>query len=99
MFTWINKQGVQSSDGFIFKSESRFYYHYIEEDMVLQVYADGYFDGSNHFRVVIYTGSIDKWLPPYDQNQISDSERERIRNNISEALSFMGIDHRFELKP
>jgi hypothetical protein len=99
MFTWRNKQGVESSDGFTLGSKNRYYYHYTEGDLILEVRVDRYFDGSNHYKVVIYIDSIDKWLPPHDQNQISDSEKERIKNNISEALFFMGIDHRFELKP
>jgi hypothetical protein len=43
----------------------------------------------------IFVDSIRTWLPPHDKEPITAGERERIRENICEALSFMRIGHRF----
>ena len=68
MFTWLNKQGVKSDEGYILQRMHRFYYHYIEGDRHMQVNIEPCFDKQNKHSITIYTNSLIRWLPlmPYN---------------------------------
>lgn len=94
-FTWLNKQGVQSSDGFVLQRMHRFYHHYIEDDKILKIIVEACWDKDNRYFQEIITDSIIEWLPPHDGLIIDENNKKRIMKNISDALTFMGIDHKF----
>jgi hypothetical protein len=85
MLTWLNKQGVESADGFVWQRMDRYFYHYIEGERVLKVEVE---PGIHHEDV--HVSSLADSQPP-----ISQSDQTRIRANISAALDFMGIPHQF----
>lgn len=95
MFKWLNKQGVESSRGFVLQSMHRFYYHYIEGDKKMQVFVEPFTDKRGHYLETISLKSFDHWLPPHADDAIDAGKRDEIRKNISDALTFMDIDHRF----
>lgn len=95
MFKWLNKQGVESSRGFVLQRMHRFYYHYIEGDKKMQVFVEPFTDHRGHYLETISLKSLDHWLPPHSEEAIDDGKREEIQKNISDALKFMDIDHRF----
>ncbi len=94
-FAWLNKQGVQSSNGFILQSMHRFFYHYIEGPKRIQVDVEPLQDEKGNYYEGIYSDSIRKWLPPHDHESVSHEQSDRIRRNISAALVFMGTAHKF----
>ena len=96
MFTWLNKQGVQSSEGYTLQSMHRFYYHYIEGDHRLQVNVEPFTDDKDRYSEGVYLDSLKQWLPPHEKEPISPERREEIQGRISAALKFMNIEHSFE---
>lgn len=95
MFTWLNKQGVKSDEGYILQCMDRFFYHYIEDDHLMIIYVEGCFDNNNIFFEYIETSSFDEWQPPYDKEVISDQVKESIRRKVEAALTFMGIGYKY----
>jgi hypothetical protein len=90
MFRWLNKQGVESSSGFALQRVERFWYEYREADHVMRVMVEpGTLDEE------IDEESIARWLPPYESEQVTAQKKVHIEANISDALTFMGIKHRF----
>ena len=96
MFTWLNKQGVQSSEGYTLQRMHRFYYHYIEGDHPMQVNVEPFTDNKGGYSEGVYLDSLKRWLPPNDNEAISPERQQEIRQRISAALTFMGIEHSFE---
>ena len=90
MFTWLNKQGVKSSDGFILQRVHRFYYFFEKGDKKMQVYVEPGVPCEG-----VYKDSFDKWMPPHENIVISDEEKESIKMNVSDALNFMGVSFKF----
>lgn len=96
MFTWLNKQGVKSSDGFILQSVHRFYYHYIEDDHIMQIDVEPGRFKSGLYHERIFLNSKNRWLPPYEAESVTEQKLAEIKKNISDALDFMQISHSFE---
>jgi Immunity protein 74 len=59
-------------------------YKYVEGEKKLVVYIEMGM-GSQPFR--LYCSSIDRWLPPHENEEISDVERQRIASRIADCLS------------
>jgi len=95
MLKWLNKQGVESTTGFVLQSMHRFYYHYIEGEKRMQVLVEPFTDKRGNYLETIDLKSLEHWLPPYADAPIDEKQRGEIQRNISDALRFMGIDHRF----
>lgn len=95
MFKWLNKQGVESSAGYVLQSMHRFYYHYTEGEKTMQVFVEPLTDEHGHYSETVDLKSLDHWLPPHADVSIDDAKRQDIRKNISDALDFMDIDHHF----
>jgi hypothetical protein len=96
MFTWLNKQGVKSSKGFSLQSVDRYRYEYTEAEKILHVEVEPLRSLSGDYFEEIFSRSLSRWLPPHDAERISPEQVELIRQNISDALTFMRIKHRFK---
>ena len=96
MFTWLNKQGVKSSEGYTLQCMHRFYYHYIEGDRCMQVNIEPCFDKQGKHSLTIYTNSLTRWLPPHDQESLPRARIDQIQQRLSAAMTFMDIAHDFE---
>lgn len=46
------------------------------------------------YDIVVYFDSIKTWQPPYENETLSDSDRARIKTNISTELDKLRIDWR-----
>ena len=89
MFTWINKQGVSSSEGFVVQSTGRFTMEYQENGRVLVLEIERGCWGGGSSIALTNPDDPQRWGklgPP-----ISKADQERIRRNIKEALAFKGI--------
>lgn len=96
MFMWLNNQGVRSSKGFTFQCMDRFYFHYIEDGKCIRVHVEPGISDSDGGYCIAYLDSLAHWLPPFEREPISAEKQAEIRQNIADALAFMGIQHRFE---
>ncbi len=41
--------------------------------------------------ISIFSGSIRKWFPPYSDEIIDDMQRQKIINNVCEAMKLLGV--------
>ena len=42
--------------------------------------------------MVVYTDSIVKWQPPHENEEVDDTSRSRITENIKSAFRFRGLE-------
>jgi hypothetical protein len=82
-FTWINKQGVQSSSGFVVQRTGRFTTEYREAGKTLVVEVESALVGN---RSVIYyaRSAFNSW-------STDAAEQERVAANFRSALEFKGL--------
>lgn len=86
MFTWLNKQGVRSDEGFEFQRTGRFTAEYNENGRSTTMYVEG---GAG--AITIYEGSIEGLWTQINNPFERKSERDRIVKNLREALLFQGL--------
>lgn len=84
-FTWMNKQGVRSSDGFDFQFTGRFSAEYRESGRVIRL------DVESGAGVVAIREHALQGMSSNANDPIVVAGRERIATNIRAALEFMGL--------
>lgn len=98
-FSWLNKQGVESSEGFAVQRVSRFVVEYRSGEKTMQLEGESLIIGnleSGIFGFGFYSKwRTTKWDSPYDGEPISSEERDQIVSNISRAMKFMGGEAKF----
>ncbi len=96
MFTWLNKQGVASSDGFTVQSMHRYYWHYIEGEHIMKIVVEPCRNPeTQQYFEEVSERSFGKWLSPFDAEVVSAEKIAQIKKNFSDALTFMDIPQRF----
>jgi hypothetical protein len=90
MFTWINKQGVQSDGGFTLQITGRFSAEYREGSKKVSFETDNGVNGGETC-IIIDPDAIQRWDGDPVSVQLSAAERERVIGNIREALKFQGL--------
>ena len=85
MFTWLNKQGVRSTEGFEVQFTGRFTAEYREGARYLVVDVEGGANGLLDFS----TKSFEKWANSSMRN--SPEEQARMIKNFMAALEFQGL--------
>lgn len=88
MFTWLNKQGVKSDQGFIVQSVDRFTIEYREGIKRMSVLVERGFLPNNKVCVCISPDAFVKWD---DGMPISVERQKEILNNFTEAMEFQGM--------
>lgn len=86
MFTWLNKQGVRSDQGFEFQFTGRFTAEYREGGRVADMYVE-----SGGGIVTVYEGSLEKLWNDIANTVEKKAERDRVITNVREALAFQGL--------
>ena len=88
MFTWLNKQGVQSARGFAVQFTGRYSAEYREGNrkMTLKI-EDGLNEGSPC--IILGPDAFNCW--DLDNTLLSDSEKERLLGNFRDACEFQGF--------
>ncbi len=86
----IGKQGVKSSDGWIFGSKDRFSFKYVNEKHdTFTIYSDASFsDTGKYIGKAIFFDTLKSNNPKI---QINSLEKELIKSRIRKALNFMDI--------
>lgn len=88
MFTWLNKQGVESSKGFIVQSVSRFIIEYKEGDKYISIEVQSdYAQGKKPYEIVS-KNAFSHWS---DGSSIATKKQEEIIKNFKDAMEFQGI--------
>ena len=98
-FTWLNKQGVESDEGFALQRVDRFAWEYHEGPRRMRLEGESLFAGlgSASFGFGFdATWRSANWQPPFDATPVSDRDRDRIVQNIHRALAFMGGMGKFD---
>ena len=85
MFTWLNKQGVRSSDGFEVQFTGRFTAEYREGARYLVVDVEGGGNGLIDFN----PRAFERWANSSATN--SPEEQARMLKNFMAALEFQGL--------
>ncbi len=88
MFTWINKQGVKSSKGFIVQSVGRFTIEYREGNKCLSIEVDNGRLSDGRFCEIVSPNAFVKWD---DGTLVSKEKQEEILINFTEAMEFQNI--------
>ncbi len=87
MFTWLNKQGVRSDDGFEFQYTGRFSAEYREGRKVVSLHVEDGLTAGAPCTIVDPT-AFDRW----DGGEpISAGDRDRMFRNLREAVEFQGL--------
>jgi hypothetical protein len=95
-FSWLNKRVVESDEGysiFVGGEWGDLHVEYSEADKHLLLKGEHIFDDAfegQDFGFSFYPSwRTARWEPPYADEPISDADRLRIRNNVTNALAFM----------
>lgn len=88
MFNWLNKQGVESTDGFIVQSVNRFTIEYKELGRVLPISVERGLLENGKACIYIYTDEFEKWS---DGTPISKDAQKKILRNFTEAMEFQSV--------
>jgi hypothetical protein len=95
MFCWLNKQGVESATGFVLQRMDRYGYHYREGGKTMRIDVEPLrVPGGDYYEEIIEK-SFCAWLPPHAVEAVTPEEQQRLKANVGDALTFMGIKHRF----
>jgi len=93
MFKRLNKQGVRSiENGCVLQRMDRYCYHYEEDSHIMKIIVEPGIKAEE-----LFFGPDSRWDPPHHNVAISTAELGRIRKNLADALSFMGIAHKFSI--
>jgi hypothetical protein len=85
MFSWMNKQGVRSDEGFEVQFTGRFTAEYREGKRYLVVDVEG----SGNGQIAFNAKAFEKWANSSIRND--PIEQARIRSNFMAALEFQGL--------
>lgn len=90
MFTWINKQGVENSKGFIVQRVTRFTSEYRENNGVITVEVESSVLPNGKYCLIISSNAFTKWD---DGILINEKKKNEILNNFKDAMAFqdMGV--------
>jgi hypothetical protein len=92
-FVWLNKQGVASDQGFVLQRVDRFAFEYREADHTMRLEGESTYSGLGgaSFGFSLYANWRNAtWQPPFATVPINQNDRDRIVQNIKEAMTFMG---------
>ncbi|CAM3573492.1 hypothetical protein BOSP111201_13140 [Bordetella sputigena] len=93
MFTWLNKQGVQSDEGFALQFVERFSAEYREGSKVMEVeIEDGFLNGKP--AVNVSREAFKAWQG--DSSTLPEDVQKRIADNFRRACEFQGLSVVFD---
>ncbi len=87
MFTWLNKQGVESDQGFSVQFTGRFTCEYREGNKVLELEIEDGFQGAKPC-VSVNMDAFKVW----DGENLSPLRQQQIIENLRSAMEFQGLD-------
>ncbi len=88
MFTWLNKQGVQSDRGFTVQRTGRFSAEYREHGKVVTLNVESGLLGGQPC-VILYPNAFEHW--DGESAKIPLCQQQQMFQNVKEALEFQGM--------
>jgi hypothetical protein len=83
VFTWLNKQGVASDEGFALQFTGRFSAEYSADGTTIELYVESGLSGGK--QAILYTSSeFRKWSNNPDEQRIAE-------DNFRRAMEFQGL--------
>jgi len=89
----IGANRVQSDTGFSLWMRNPFNLHYYEGSHELVIPGEML---SGEHELLVSVSAIKSWQPPFDQEPIDESKRDRIAGNVETALRFLGVRFEFD---
>lgn len=89
MFTWLNKQGVQSDRGFAVQFTGRFTAEYREHGKVVILGVDSGLSGGVLPCIILEPGAFDHW--DGESAKIPSEQRAEMLQNFKDAMEFQGL--------
>lgn len=86
-FVWLNKQGVRSSEGFEVQFTGRFSAQYKEDGRTVSLQVEDGLTGGKP-SIIVNPASFAQWD---DGQAISAQQRDRMFNNLRNAIEFQGL--------
>lgn len=87
MFTWLNKQGVRSDQGFEFRFTGRFDAEYREGEKTVSLQVEAGLSGGLQC-IIVDPAAFERWD---NREPISPQEQQRLFQNVREALEFQDL--------
>lgn len=87
MFTWLNKQGVQSDRGFVVQRTGRFTADYREDDKLVTLDVESGLDGGLPC-IILDPSAFARWD---DGTPIAPDQQAQLFQNFKEAMEFQGL--------
>ena len=89
MFSWLNKQGVQSDLGFAVQRTGRFTAEYREHGKIVTLNVDSGLSGGALPCILLDPDAFDHW--DGETEEIPYEQRLKMFNNLREAMEFQGL--------
>lgn len=90
MFTWINKQGVQSDAGFIVQRTGRFTCEYREGGHSIELEVESSLVGDRSC-ISISKDAFASWTGPLLNGETKNEQQARLLKNFKDATEFKGM--------
>ena len=90
MFTWLNKQGVKSNEGFIVQRTGRFTCEYQEGGLSLEVEVESGLIGEKPC-ISIRREAFSAWQGPLIGGETKADQQSRLLRNFQAAMEFQGL--------
>lgn len=87
MFTWLNKQGVRSDEGFEVQQTGRFDAEYRERGKMVKLEVESGLSGGLPC-IILDPNAFARWS---DGTAISEAEQARLFRNFQDAMEFQGL--------
>lgn len=90
MFTWLNKQGVQSDAGFVVQFTGRFTCEYRESGRILELEVESGVIGQQPC-INIKRDAFASWNVAGVKHDIPEEQQLRMLQNFKDAMEFQGL--------
>jgi hypothetical protein len=90
MFTWLNKQGVRSDNGFEVQSIDRYVIEYREKGKRVSVEVDRGVTAGMQPCINIHAKAFSKW--DNESSVLPEELQKQMLQNFTEAMKFQGIE-------
>jgi hypothetical protein len=90
MFTWLNKQGVESDRGFVVQFTGRFTAEYREAGRTITLRVEDGISG-NVPSIILSPQAFEHWDNEPPGKKIPGAEQQRLLKNFRDACEFQGL--------
>ena len=88
MFTWLNKQGVRSDNGFEVQRTGRFDAEYREDGRLVKLYVEGGRTADGSPCIIVPSDAFAHWEGGFP---IPEEQQTQMFQNLREAMEFQGL--------